>query len=107
MGKMFKMNPDWIQNYPMHYSWVRLAFGIPFLLVRFVWWMPQIVDVLQMTFLVFRSTTSPLLKFLVGFFFLSSVALTGLQTLWSGLIIKGAMKQNDKQKQNVIKKHVD
>jgi len=110
MMKIFKMNPEWIQKYPGHYSLVRLAFGVPFLMVRFVWWMPQIIDVLRMTFLVFRTTESSILQLLVGFFFLSSIALTGLQIIWSGIIVKGAMKQKEKQiKSNKInsKKHVD
>jgi len=73
------------------YVYVRILFGVVFLLTRVVMWTPQIYDVLRCAVMLWYTCESNLCQLVTGTFCISSLCLTLLQYYWGVKIVRGIL----------------
>lgn len=73
-------------------SAIRPIFGIIFLCVRVVMWLPKIFDVLWTSGLLLWTCPNHLRRAVISTFWLSAMFLTLLQVFWGSLVLRGMLK---------------
>ena len=100
----FKNNPDWIEKYPDAYKYVRLVFGVTFLIVRVILWTPIFLNFFSLLSMHLYSSDVVSTQIILSVFALASLVLTILQYFWASKIIVALVKGGGSKKKRVAKK---
>mmetsp|Transcript_12529 Transcript_12529/g.27071 ORF Transcript_12529/g.27071 Transcript_12529/m.27071 type:complete len:345 (+) Transcript_12529:193-1227(+) len=88
----FRGNPQLAQRYPKVSQMSRNVFIISFFTVRFVLWMPQIIDYLRIAAMLFFTCRTTTCQVGCAMSWISAVGLTFLQLLWATKIVRGLVR---------------
>jgi hypothetical protein len=88
----FKDHPEYVQAYPKVYASIRVIFAVSFLIIRWVLFIPLILQFLRFYAMATIACPSTPIKLIRALSWMSSFFLLILQLYWGGLVVKGLLR---------------